>query len=210
MKNIIFVCILSCILGVPLFSGIHLSTVAEAKFSMSEEELFVQETLNQLLAVLESEDIPKEERYENISKILDPKFDFREMSKRSLGVEWSKLKKEQRNRFADVFGTLLENTYISKIELMTRDTVAVTGASKFPDTAKGVKRASVKTIVNYKGDKFPIEYKMYRKPDAPWKVYDVVIENVGLVNNFRTEFGSIMKKKGFDGLMEQLNKKVKS
>lgn len=210
MKKIVFACMLSCVLGMPLFPALQLGTVAEAKFSMPEEELFVQETLNQLLAVLESEDIPKDERYEKISKILDPKFDFREMSKRSLGVEWKNLTKEQRNRFADVFGTLLEGTYISKIELMTRDTVAVTGSSKFPDTKKGVKRASVKTIVTYKGDKFPIEYKMYRKPDASWKVYDVIIENVGLVNNFRTEFRSIMKKKGFEGLMEQLNKKVKS
>ena len=68
-------------------------------------------------------------------------------------------------------------------------------------------KALVKTIVNYKGDTFPLDYRMLNR-DGSWKVYDVVIENIGLVSNYRNEFAGIIRKKKFSGLMEMLKKKV--
>jgi phospholipid transport system substrate-binding protein len=69
-------------------------------------------------------------------------------------------------------------------------------------------KAVVKTIVISKGDTFPIDYKLIQKEGGSWQVYDVVIENIGLVANYRNEFSGIIRKDNFSGLMEKLRAKV--
>jgi phospholipid transport system substrate-binding protein len=68
-------------------------------------------------------------------------------------------------------------------------------------------RAVVKTTVTSKGDTFPIDYKMSLTSNG-WQVYDVVIENIGLVANYRNEFSGVIRKEKFDGLMTKLRKKI--
>ena len=140
-------------------------------------------------------------RRAKLRDLINPKFNFAEMAKRSLGPNWKALTPEERSEFTEVFSELLARTYLSKIETVKPGMVKVKGEQV------RIPRAIVKTIVISKGDKFPINYKMALK-DNVWQVYDVVIENIGLVANYRNEFSGIIRKEEFSGLMERLRKKV--
>ena len=140
-------------------------------------------------------------RRAKLRDLINPKFNFAEMAKRSLGPNWKALTAEERSEFTEVFSELLARTYLSKIETVKPGMVKVKGEQV------RIPRAIVKTIVISKGDKFPINYKMALK-DNVWQVYDVVIENIGLVANYRNEFSGIIRKEEFSGLMERLRKKV--
>lgn len=140
-------------------------------------------------------------RRAKLRDLINPKFNFAEMAKRSLGPNWKALTPEERSEFTEVFSELLARTYLSKIETVKPGMVKIKGEQV------RIPRAIVKTIVISKGDKFPINYKMALK-DNVWQVYDVVIENIGLVANYRNEFSGIIRKEEFSGLMERLRKKV--
>lgn len=148
-----------------------------------------------------SADEQREIRRAKLRELINPKFNFAEMAKRSLGPNWKSITSEQQNEFTEVFSELLARTYLSKIETVKPGMVKVKGEQV------RIPRAIVKTVVFSKGDKFPINYKMALK-DNVWQVYDVVIENIGLVANYRNEFSGIIRKEEFSGLMNRLRKKV--
>jgi phospholipid transport system substrate-binding protein len=123
------------------------------------------------------------------------------MSRRSLGANWNTITPAEQADFTTVFSELLARTYLSKIETVKPGMVKV--ESENIESSKAV----VKTVVLSKGDTFPIDYKLMLE-NGQWRVYDVVIENIGLVANYRNEFSGIIRKDKFPGLMERLRKKV--
>lgn len=142
----------------------------------------------------------KEKRREELRKIISPKFDFREMAMRALGSYWKEVTVDEQNAFVEVFSDLLAKTYLERIETVERDMVKIEGDSiEFP-------KAIVRTTVTNKGDVFPINYKLLARGNN-WKVYDVIIENIGLVANYRSEFAGIIRKEKFTGLMKRLRAK---
>ena len=163
----------------------------------------VRDTLDQILVVVEKYPGKDQEkpRREKLRQVINPKFDFKEMSQRSLGALWKERTPEEQKEFVDVFSNLLAKTYLAKVELVRRDTVKID-----KEEVDGA-RALVKTIITYNGDKFPLDYKMMNK-NGMWQVFDVVVENIGLVANYRNEFAGVIRKDGFEGLMTQLKDKV--
>lgn len=162
----------------------------------------VRATLDQVIKVVTQFPAEKqiEQRRAKLREVINPRFDFEEMSKRSLGTYWKDITPDQQKDFVQVFSDLLARTYLSKIETVQEGMVKFDGEKvEFP-------RAMVKTIVKYKGDNFPLDYKLLNQ-DGSWKVYDVVIENIGLVANYRNEFAGIIRKESFDGLMKRLRDK---
>lgn len=143
----------------------------------------------------------KDVRRGKLREIINPKFNFNEMARRSLGTNWNDITPEQQKEFTTVFSELLARTYLSKIETVKPGMVNV--ESEEVESAK----ALVKTTVLSKGDTFPIDYKLMLD-GGHWQVYDVVIENIGLVANYRNEFSGIIRKEKFAGLMERLHKKI--
>ncbi|NDC37166.1 MAG: ABC transporter substrate-binding protein [Proteobacteria bacterium] len=139
-------------------------------------------------------------RREKLREVINPRFDFEEMAKRSMGANWMQISPDQQNQFREVFSELLARTYLSKIETVKPGMVKMDGEKL------DLPRSLVRTLVTSKGDVFPIEYRLY-KQDGGWKVYDVIIENIGLVANYRNEFAGIMRKDGFDGLLQRLKDK---
>jgi phospholipid transport system substrate-binding protein len=123
------------------------------------------------------------------------------MARRSLGSNWNEISAAEQADFTTVFSELLARTYLSKIETVKRGMVKV--ESESVESSKAV----VKTTVLSQGDTFPIDYKLMLE-NGQWRVYDVVIENIGLVANYRNEFSGIIRKEKFSGLMERLRKKV--
>lgn len=162
----------------------------------------VQITLDEVIKIVKAypTDAQLDERRRKLREIINPRFDFEEMSKRSLGTYWRQITPEQQKDFVQVFSDLLARTYLSKIETVEE------GMVKFDGEKVDFPRAMVKTVVKYKGDNFPLDYKLLNEAGT-WKVYDVVIENIGLIANYRNEFSGIIRKENFDGLMKRLREK---
>ena len=180
-----------------LFTSIH---VAIAETSPKAE---IQRTIDSIISVVEASpgDDKKLARRGKLREIINPKFDFDEMSRRSLGANWNTITPAEQADFTTVFSELLARTYLSKIETVKTGMVKV--ESENIESSKAV----VKTVVLSKGDTFPIDYKLMLE-NGQWRVYDVVIENIGLVANYRNEFSGIIRKDKFPGLMERLRKNV--
>ena len=163
----------------------------------------MQRTIDAIISTVEAApgDANKAARREKLRKIINPKFDFDEMSKRSLGPNWVTITPTEQQEFTEVFSELLARTYLSKIETVKPGMVKIES-----EQVEGAK-ALVKTTVLSKGDTFPIDYKLMLIGDS-WRVYDVVIENIGLVANYRNEFSGIIRKEKFSGLMARLRQKI--
>ena len=180
---------------------------AEVQLPSARAELKV--TIDQIVETVERTKGKDHEaqRKEELRRIIRPKFDFSEMSVRSLGPMWKEISEEQRTEFISVFSELLARTYLSRIGTIERGMVSIDGEKIYPSAGLGEARALVRTVVTQKGDKFPILYKVVFR-DQHWRVYDIIIENVGLIANYRNEFSGIVRREGFPRLMERLRSKV--
>lgn len=180
-----------------------ISSAAMAAPSGTSPKAEMQKTIDDIIVIAEAHqgDSQKEVRRQKLRTLINPKFNFSEMSKRSLGPNWNEITPEEQADFTTVFSELLARTYLSKIETVKPGMVKVES-----EQVEGG-RAVVKTTVTSKGDTFPIDYKLTFH-DTSWQVYDVVIENIGLVANYRNEFAGIIRKEKFTGLMERLRKKI--
>lgn len=127
-------------------------------------------------------------------------FDMKELSRRALGAEWNKFSPEQQDRFVKAFGTLLENTYLDKIESYTDEQVRY-----LKEQDLGGNKAEVATTVVGKGKEIPIAYRLMDRNG--WKVYDVIIEGVSLVQNYRSQFGQVLMNESPDALISKISTK---
>jgi phospholipid transport system substrate-binding protein len=127
-------------------------------------------------------------------------FDAKELSRRALATNWDKFSADQQERFSKAFLTLLQNTYLDRIEAYTDEKV-----NYLSEKLLAADKAEVATTVTSKGKDIPITYRML-KTDS-WKVYDVIIEGVSLVQNYRNQFAQILMKETPDALIDKLTKK---
>ena len=131
------------------------------------------------------------------------RFGFEEMSQRALGQHWQKRTPAEKKEFANLFGELLERSYITKIE-------SYTGEQKVLYTKETIDKdyASVRTEIVVKRDaNVEVVYQLLRR-DGTWQVYDVVIEGVSLVNNYRTQFNNIISRESYEALVKKLKLKL--
>ena len=144
-------------------------------------------------------------RHERIAEVVFLQFNMRRMAKLSLGRDWRNLSVAERDHFTELFRKLLEKSYVDTIDGYADEQI-----SYRKEIIKGDK-AEVRTMVISESRKveIPLNYKLQIK-DGRWLVYDVIIENVSLVRNYRSQFGPIMKKRGFSELIIQMEKKVAS
>ena len=166
----------------------------------------VKETTDKILAIVSDpalKDPAKEaQRRECIRKAVDELCDWEEMSRRSMGRHWAQRSEQEKKEFVRLFGQLLERTYIDKVESYSGEKVNYLGERVDGDYAE----VEVK-IVTKKNTEILVLYKL-RARDQKWWVYDMVIEGVSLVNNYRTQFSDILAKSSFEGLMKKLREKT--
>jgi len=193
MKNIILNSLTALL--IPIFSY-NIACAEETPKSL------VQSTLDQVVSIVEEHvgDEKQEYRRQLMRETINPHFDFEEMAKRSLGAYWKDINDSQRSEFVSIFSDMLARTYLSKIDTVERGMVTVGN-----EEVQGP-RAFVKTIVTSKGDKFSLDYRLMNTA-GKWRVYDVVIENIGVVSNYRNEFAGIIRKERFEGLIQRLREK---
>lgn len=131
-------------------------------------------------------------------------FDFREFSSRTVGARWRSFNPDQQKRFSDAFADLLINTYVNKIDGYNGEQVVYTGEVSSPSGD----RTEVRSVITMKdGKKVPVAYRMLPK-DGSWRVYDVLIENISLVKNYRTQFQDILNSGSPDQLIARVRAKA--
>jgi len=129
-------------------------------------------------------------------------FDFVELSKRTLGLNWNKLAPEQRKEFVDLYKTILKDAYIDKLTAYTDEKINYTKEVPLSETT-----VEVQSIVTTKKADVPIYYRVIKK-DGGWKVFDVIVEGVSLISNYRTQFREILGNNPPSKLLDILRKKV--
>lgn len=144
----------------------------------------------------------KKVREEKIWTVADQIFNFSELSRRALGRNWRKFNPGQQEEFTGLFRKLLGNLYLSKIMAYTNEKVVFEKENMLTNT-----QAEVKSKVLTSSNEIPINYRMILKK-GQWKVYDVVVEGVGLVQNYRSQFREILMNKTPQQLIQILKKKV--
>lgn len=159
-------------------------------------------SVDQIIKILDDPALKPEgkaaERRAAIRKEAVVVFDFTETAKRALGRHWQGLSDQDRQEFTALFTDLIERAYISKIERYSGEKIAYTG--EVVDSGL----ATVRTrFVTKQGTEVPIDYRMQQKGDR-WLVYDVSIEGVSLINNYRTQFDKIIQTSSYAELVRKL------
>jgi phospholipid transport system substrate-binding protein len=186
-----------------LFTGASLVAGQSVADDITPQELVRDTSSRMLVALHDEQDSIREDSgrlYELVSEIVLPYFDFRRMSQWVLGKNWRKATPEQRERFVEQFRLLLVRTYGSALFEYADEKIIY-----LPFVAdSNAKTVTVRTEIELPAaTAIPITYSMYRS-NAGWKVYDVSISGVSLVTNYRSTFGSIIRKDGMDVLISQM------
>ena len=165
----------------------------------------IQTQVNKLLEVLSDPSLKaesvKETKEKKIWAIIDTVFDYSELSARTLAQHWKAFTPEQQKEFVRLFGKLLGSTYMDRIMAYSNEKVIFGKTTQLSDNITEVQSEIVTASRSV-----PISYRMILK-DNHWKVFDVVIEGVSLVQNYRTQFREILKNKPPEALINMLREK---
>jgi phospholipid transport system substrate-binding protein len=168
----------------------------------------VRQTVDKLLAILKNPRLKgeenKNERREKLKEVIYQGFDFTEMAKRSLGSEWRRRSPEERKEFVKLFTDLLKRAYLEQIESYSGEKI------QYLKELEGDNYAEVATkIVDNKGQDYSVNFRLH-KVTGDWKVYDVVIEDISLINNYRSQFGRVLAKSSYEELVNTMKGKTLS
>lgn len=167
----------------------------------------VRATVDRVLAILKDPKLnstdAKEARRVALRDAIYPRFDFEEMAKRSLGSEWRRRTPAERKEFIRVFTELLRNSYVESIESYHGDKVVYRRESQ-----DGRYAEVDTTVMTNDGQEFTIDYRLHLEA-GEWKVYDVIIENVSIVNNYRSQFSHILGRSSFADLLQKIRAKIR-
>jgi phospholipid transport system substrate-binding protein len=165
----------------------------------------LKSAIDRVVRILEDPSLKGDDRVADrraaVRKIADEIFDFSEIARRALARHWQPLTDKQRAEFVSLFSDLLERSYMSKIELYGGEKIQYIGERVDADTASVGTRIATKS-----GTEVPIDYRLLKKGDR-WLVYDVNIEGVSLVSNYRTQFNKIIQTGSFEDLIQKLRTK---
>lgn len=161
----------------------------------------IRTTVDAIMEVLKDENIPSEERKDRIGSMVKARFDFRTMAQGILAVNWKKASDKERDRFIELFSELLEVTYRERIDAYNNERVEY-----LEEQVRG-NRAVVDTKVVTTDVEIPVQYKLLNR-GGTWMAYDVVIEGVSLVRNYRDSYKDIVSREGMDGLLAKMEQKI--
>ncbi|MEN8257979.1 MAG: ABC transporter substrate-binding protein [Thermodesulfobacteriota bacterium] len=162
----------------------------------------IQETVEEILLILES-DHDKEwpRKRQKISKIIQKRFDFQEQSRLVLASHWEKISSEEKRQFISLFSDLQEHSFLNRLKDYSDEKVTFT-----KQLTKGNKAVVFSAIINGT-EQIPMVYRM-RKNQDNWFVYDVIIDGVSIVKNYRQQFSAILAKEKFPGLIVKMEEKI--
>lgn len=166
----------------------------------------IKQTTDKIISILVDPDLKdpsrSEERSKLVRKAADERFDWQEMARRALARHWKPRTDEERREFVPLFADLLERTYMKKIQNYSGEAVDYLGDRV--EGKYGIVKVKISTAKNLE---IPVLYRV-REKGGVWLIYDVSIEGVSLVNNYRTQFNSIILNSSYEELVQKLKKKV--
>jgi phospholipid transport system substrate-binding protein len=163
----------------------------------------VRKTVDEVVRIVADKQMKHNDikRRQALKKSISVIFDYGEMAKRSLGKHWNTRTPAEKKQFTDLFATLLENSYAGKIESYNNEKIVYIKENIDGD------RAEVRSkVVTSKRDEFTLDYRLINQ-QGKWMVYDVVIEGVSLVSNYRSQFSRIISANGYGELVKKLQTK---
>lgn len=174
---------------------------ASAAFASPTDD--VKKTVDEVVRIVSDKEMKKNEvkRRQALKKAISTMFDYSEMAKRSLGKHWNVRSPAEKKQFAELFATLLENSYAGKIESYNNEKII------YIKEIVEDEYAEIKSkVVTAARDEFTLDYRLF-KHEGKWMVYDVIIEGVSLVSNYRSQFNKIIVANGYDKLVKKLQSK---
>jgi phospholipid transport system substrate-binding protein len=164
----------------------------------------IKGTINEVIRILSDPNMKKPERAQErrklLEKVVGDRFSYDEMAKRTLAAQWQKLNEKERTEFVDLFKRLLTNSYADKVEGYSGEQVQYINERLEGDYAE------VRTKAVSGKAEIPLDYRMLNR-NGDWRVYDVVVDGVSLVSNYRGQFAKIIRTSGYDDLIKQLRDK---
>ena len=189
-----------------LFFFLSLFAFIPAGATAGEPTDQVKQSVDAVLEVLKNKDLSKPEKKEQrrakLRAIISERFDFEEMAKRSLAQHWKKRTPEEQKEFVALFTDLIENTYLKKIERYHNEKIV------YRDEKTDADYATLKSsILTAQETEIPLEYRLLKK-GGKWMAYDVMVEGVSLVNNYRNQFNDIIRTSSYDELVKRMKNKA--
>ena len=168
----------------------------------------VRQSVDKLLAILKDPQLKgeskKNERRDKLKEVIYQRFDFTEMARRSLGSEWRRRSPEEQREFVKLFTGLLERAYLDNIESYNGEKF------RYLKEQEDNNYAQVDTkIIDNKGQEFSVNYRLHNR-NGDWKVYDVVIEDISLINNYRSQFNRMLATSSYEELVNRMKGKTLS
>jgi phospholipid transport system substrate-binding protein len=185
-----------------LLSAVWLSALGLA--TAGEPTDLVRQITDQVLKILEDPQFQAPnrhaERQERLHKIAEQVFDWQEMARRALAVYWRERTPQEQQEFVRLFRDLVEGTYINRLESAIQEKREIQYVGEQMDGS----RATVKTnVVTRRNQQVPIEYRL-QKADGRWLIYDVLVEGISLVNNYRSQFNRIITSSSYNDLVQKM------
>jgi len=166
----------------------------------------IRDAVNQGVEILNKAKLDNQKQraqiIDRLRQIVYPLFDFNEMAMRSLGANWRRLNPQQRQEFVSTFTALLEKTYADQIDLYNGQKVVYSGESIDGNYAQVDSR-----IIDKDGQNYSVVYRLHRV-DGKWRIYDIVAENISLVNNYRSQFNRVIARSSFEELLKTMTQKA--
>lgn len=166
----------------------------------------IKETTDKVIAVLSDPALKSparsEERRKLLRKIADERFDWQEMARRALARHWAQRTDEEKKEFVSLFSKLLEKTYMDRVDDYSGERVIY--KAEAVDGDYGVVRVKIITATD---NEISTEYRIKRKGNG-WFIYDISVEGVSLINNYRTQFDSIILRSSYRNLVKRLKAKL--
>jgi phospholipid transport system substrate-binding protein len=182
--------------------SVALAVPGKAAASVTDE---IRKTVDEVVRIVSDKELKKpsseKKRRQELKAAIGRIFDYGEMAKRSLATHWKERSPAEQQEFVKLFETLLENSYASKIESYDREKIVYDKESNDGGYAEVKSR-----VITPKRDEYSLDYRLINE-GGHWKVYDVVIEGVSLVSNYRTQFNKIITGQGYGELVRKLRAK---
>lgn len=188
------------IVGLTLLLCLSLRSPLAAATTPKED---IRKTVDQVLTVLRDPQLKGAPRREKLSTLIRARFDFATMSQYTLGKYWKSASPEEQKNFIRLYSDLLEESYIGRVEAYSNEVVNYESEKIEGD------RAEVATSVRSGNTEIPIDYRLTQK-NGEWFVYDVLIEEVSMIKNYRSSYGEIIRKEGFAKLLERMAEKIET
>jgi len=164
----------------------------------------MKSTIDEVLKIVQDKELKQpgraDERRKRLEQVVGDRFDYQEMSRRALGAPWNTLSDKDKQEFVGLFQTLLTGSYADKVEAYSGEGVQYLNERTEKDFAE------VRTKVLTGKTEIPLDYRLLNK-GTDWRVYDVVVDGVSLVSNYRGQFSKILRSSTFADLVDQLRKK---